>query len=384
MQRAWRRTAIAATLVVAGAGLWYFGGRAQHGTTARPPAAIPVTAAMAAAQDVPVYVEGLGTIQAFNMVSVKTRVDGQITGVMFKEGQEVKAGDPLFQIDQRPLQAALEQAQANKQKDQAQLQSAQLDLDRYSKLLPSGYQTRQQYDQQKGTVGQLQASVKADQAQIDDAQLNLDYSTIRAPIAGRTGQRVVDIGNYVQTSQNSSLVTITQIKPIFASFTVPAARLDDIRQSQAKAALKVIAYGMDDKTELAEGELTLIDNQVDQATGTIHLKAQFENADERLWPGEFVSMRLVLSMRQNAVTVPAETIMQGPDGAYLYVLGKDDTAHRRSVDVAATQDNFSVISKGLAAGDRVVVNGQYRLTEGAKVKVVEPQQQTALGARATQ
>lgn len=274
---------------------------------------IPVTAGTAETRNVPVYVEGLGTVQAFNMVSVKTRVDGQITKVFFKEGQDVKVGDPLFQIDPRPFEAALQQAQANKEKDEAQLQSAQLDLERYAKLLPQGFQTRQSYDQQKGTVAQLQAAIKADQAQIENAQLNLDYALIRSPIEGRTGQRIVDLGNFVQTAQNVNLVTITQIKPIFVSFTVPADRLDDIRKSQAQAALKVIAYAMDDKTELAEGELTLIDNQVDVATGTIHLKAQFDNAEEPLWPGEFVNAHIVLATRQNAVTVPAEAIMQGPE-----------------------------------------------------------------------
>jgi multidrug efflux system membrane fusion protein len=378
MRRAWRRSAIAAALVVIGAGLWYFGARTRH-DTARPSPAIPVTATTADAQDVPVYVEGLGSIQAFNTVAVKTRIDGQITDVMFKEGQEVKAGDPLFQIDQRPLKTALEQAQANKEKDQAQLQSAQLDLDRYSKLLPSGFQTQQQYDQQKGTVGQLQASVKADQAQIENAQLNLDYSTIRAPIDGRTGQRMVDVGNNVQTTQSTTLVTVTQLKPIFVSFTAPAARLDEIRSGQAQSPLKVIAYAMDNKTELAQGELTLVDNQVDQATGTIHLKAQFANEDERLWPGEFVAVRIVVSMRQNVVTVPAETVMQGPNGSYVYVLDQDGTAHRHDVEVAATQDGRAVLTKGIEAGDRVVLNGQYRLTEGAKAKVVDPQQQADLG-----
>ena len=185
---------------------------------------------------------------------------------------------------------------------------------------------------------------------------------------------MVDAGNFIQTSQNASLVTITQVKPIFVSFTVPADRLDEIRKSQAQHPLKVIAYAMDDKTALAEGDLTLIDNQVDVATGTIHLKAQFENADEPLWPGEFVNTRIVLSTRQNAVTVPTETVMQGPNGSYVYVLVKDDTAHRRNVDVAATQEGYSVISKGLAAGDQVVIEGQYRLTDGAKVKIEAPQQ----------
>jgi membrane fusion protein, multidrug efflux system len=380
--RARRRLIGAVGIVLIGAAAWQFGLRTRHAPPAPPPA-VPVTAETAAASDVPVYVEGLGAIQAFNTVAVKTRIDGQITDVMFKEGQEVKAGDPLFQIDQRPLKAALQQAQANKEKDEAQLKSAQLDLDRYTKLLPSGFQTRQQYDQQKGLVGQLTAAVKADQAQIDTAQLNIDYSTIKTPITGRTGQRMVDIGNYVQTSQNANLVTVTQMKPIYVSFTAAAARLDDIRNSQAHGPLKVIAYGMDGMTELAQGTLTLIDNQVDQATGTIRLKAEFANDDERLWPGEFVEVRIVLSMRQNVVTVPAETVMQGPNGPYLYVIDPQDTAHRHNVQVAATQDERAVITEGVAAGDRVVVNGQYRLTEGAKVKVVQPQQ-AELGGQAAQ
>jgi multidrug efflux system membrane fusion protein len=232
------------------------------GAAARAPQDVPVIAGTAESRDVPVYVEGLGTAQAFNTVAVKTRVDGQITAVLFNEGQEVKAGDPLFQIDARPFEAALQQAQATKEKDEAQLQSAQLDLERYAKLLPSGFQTRQSYDQQKGMVEQLQAAIKADQAQIDNARLNLDYSLIRSPIEGRTGQRMVDVGNFVQPAQASTLVTITQTKPIFVSFTVPADRLDEIRKGQAQAPLKVIAYAMEDKTALAEGKLTLIDNQV--------------------------------------------------------------------------------------------------------------------------
>jgi multidrug efflux system membrane fusion protein len=376
----WIRIIVAFAICLAAVGglaVWHFGmrpfpARAEQATAKAQ--AIPVTAGTAELRNVPVYVEGLGTVQAFNMVAVKTRVDGQITRVLFEEGREVKVGDPLFQIDPRPFQAALQQAQATKEKDEAQLKSAQLDLERYASLLPSGSQTRQSYDQQRGTVGQLQAAVKADQAQIDNAQLNLDYSLIRSPIAGRTGQRMVDMGNVVQTSQNASLVTITQLKPIFVSFTVPADRLHDLRKSHAQAPLNVIAYAMDGKTELAEGKLTLIDNQVDIATGTIHLKAQFQNADEALWPGEFVNARVVLSIRRDAVTVPAETVMQGPNGTYVYVLANSDAAQRRSVDVAATQEGVAVVSKGLAAGDRVVVEGQYRLTDGAKVRIGEAQQ----------
>jgi multidrug efflux system membrane fusion protein len=319
-------------------------------------------------------VEGLGTVQAFNTVTVKTRVDGQITQVFFKEGEEVKAGDRLFQIDPRPFEATLAQAQAAREKDAAQLQSAELDLDRFTKLLAPGFQTRQGYDQQKATVAQLQATLKADQAQIDNAQLNLDYALVRSPIEGRTGQRLVDGGNFVQAAQNASLVTITQLKPIFVSFAVPADQLDAIRRNQAREPLKVIAYSMDDKTALAQGELTLIDNQVDVATGTIHLKAQFANADEPLWPGEFVNTRIVLSTRHNAVTVSADAVMQGPDGSYVYVLEDDDVAKRRNVSVVANQEGLCVISQGVQAGERVVVEGQYRLTDGAKAQVGAPRQ----------
>jgi len=348
-----------------------FGGEAAKVQT---PPLIPVTAGTADIRNVPVYVEGLGSVQAFNTVTIKARVDGQIIKVFFREGQEVKAGDPLFQIDVRPFENALQQAQATREKDEAQLHSAQLDLERTAKLLKQSFQTQQAYDQQKATVGQLQASIKADDAQIATARLNIDYALVKAPIDGRTGARQVDVGNLVQTAQNAGLVSITELKPIFVSFTVPAERLDDIRRNQAKGPLKVIAYAMDAKTKLAQGELTLIDNQVDAATGTIHLKAQFDNADESLWPGEFVDARIVLATRQDAVTVPEQAVMRGPNGSYVYVLKDDDTAERRAVEIAATQEGIAVVSKGLAAGARVVTEGQYRLTEGAKVKIGAAQQ----------
>jgi membrane fusion protein, multidrug efflux system len=370
-------------LAAAGAAAWKFTGHnfigARQGPPPPPPA-IPVTAGAAAVQNIPVYVRGLGTVQAFQMVTVRTRVDGQITKVSFTEGQEVKAGDPLFQIDPRPFQAALTQAQAMKQRDEAQLQGAQLDLERYAKLLPSGFQTRQQYDQQVATVGQLKGSLAADEAQIDAAQLNLQYADIRSPIDGRTGARLVDLGNFVQAGQSTALVSITQLKPIFVSFTVPQDHLVDIRANQARGALDVEAYASDDKTLLSRGKLSLIDNQVDTTTGTIHLKATFDNVDERLWPGEFVSARLVLAVREQAVVVPAQTVMQGPQGAYIYVIRPDQTVERRVVQVASIQDNLAVLEKGLANGERVVVDGQYRLTEGARVN---PQQdnQNAMAVR---
>jgi len=368
-------------VTAAGAALWKLSGHdfvaAHKGPLAAPPT-VPVIAGAAETQNVPVYVRGLGTVQAFQTVTVRSRVDGNITKVLFTEGQEVKAGDPLFQIDQRPFQAALEQAQATKTKDEAQLKGAQLDLERYQKLLPTGFQTRQQYDQQVATVGQLKGAIAADQAQIDAAQLNLQYTDIRSPIDGRTGARLVDLGNFVQAGQATALVSITQIKPIYVSFTVPQENLVEIRTNQARAPLDVEAYAGDDKTLLSRGKLTLIDNQVDTTTGTIRLKATFDNADERLWPGEFVSARLILATRDQAIVVPAQTVMQGPQGAYLYVIKPGDTVERRAVQVAATEDNHAVIEKGLARGERVVVEGQYRLTEGAKVSVRQPDKANAM------
>ncbi len=384
----WKRAFVVSVpliLIVGGLFVWRagvpgFGAKAAVNDKGPPP--VPVTAVAASIRNMPVYVEGLGSVQAFNTVAVKTRVDGYIVHVFFREGQEVKAGDLLFQIDPRPFENVIQQAEATKEKDEAQLQSAQLDLDRAAKLLTPGFQTRQGYDQQKATVGQLQAAIKADEAQISTARLNLDYSLVKSPIEGRTGQRLVDIGNLVQAAQNSNLVMITQLRPIFVSFTVPAERLDAIRKNQGQQHLKVIAYAMDDKTQLAQGELTLIDNQVDPATGTIHLKAQFDNAGEPLWPGQFVNARIVLSTRQNAVTVPEEAVMEGPNGAYVYVIGDNDTVQRRPVEVAATQEGVSVLGRGLQSGERIVMEGQYRLTDGARVKIGAPTQVQAGGQAA--
>jgi membrane fusion protein, multidrug efflux system len=332
-----------------------------------PTPGVPVTAGTVAAQDVPVFLNGIGTVQAYNMVAIKSRVDGQIVKVDFKEGQDVKEGEPLLQIDPRPFQAALEQAQANKQKDEAQLVGAQLDLDRYEKLIGSGWQTRQSYDQQKATVGQLQASIKGDEAQINTAKLNLSYSDIRSPIDGRLGAKLVDKGNLVHANDNAPLVTITEVKPIFVSFTLPQETLDDVRENHKGSPLVVYAYSGDGKKQLAEGKLTLIDNSIDQSTGTVHLKARFDNDDERLWPGQFVSLRVVLSTRRNIATVPSQTVQDGPDGHYAYIIKPDNTVERRAVEVASIQDGIAVVTKGLAAGERVVVDGQYRLTNGARV-----------------
>jgi multidrug efflux system membrane fusion protein len=373
-----RKVWVAAITVAAAAGVagaWGVRDFARHATAAETPApaaaasGIPVTAGKVVAQDVPVFLNGIGTVQAYNMVTIKSRVDGQIVAVNFTEGQEVKAGDRLFEIDPRPYQAILEQAQANQAKDEAQLASAQLDLQRYSALVGPGYQTRQSYDQQKALVAQLGAAIKADQATIDAAQLNVTYCDIRAPIDGRLSQRLVDIGNMVHASDTTGLVTIAQLKPIFVSFTIAQTSLDDIRRHQAKGALVVKAYPSAGGDALAEGALTLIDNAIDQATGTIHLKASFANQDERLWPGEFVSLRLILDTRKNVPTVPSQTVQVGPTGNYVYLISDDDKAERRPVEVASVQDGIAVVTKGLSPGERVVVDGQYRLVEGARVKI---------------
>jgi membrane fusion protein, multidrug efflux system len=377
-----RRAVAAAAVVVALAAVifWHsLGGNGPQATAQAPAPGIPVTPGIVRAEDVPVFLNGIGTVQAYNMVTVKTRVDGQIVKVGFREGQEVKEGDPLFQIDPRPYQAALDQAQAAKQKDQAQLIGAKLDLDRYAKLLGTGYQTRQSYDEQTALVGQVEGAIKGDQAAIETAKLNLDYADIRSPIDGRTGARLVDKGNLVHASDNTALVTITEIKPIFVSFTLPQDTLDEIRQQQQKKPLVVRAYTSDGNTLLSVGKLTLIDNSIAQATGTIHLKARFDNEDERLWPGEFVNVGVILRVRHNVPTVPAQTVEEGPEGHYAYVINSDDTVERRNVEVAAVQDGIAVVSKGLKPGERVVVDGQFRLTDGAHVRLLAPRAPGAAG-----
>jgi membrane fusion protein, multidrug efflux system len=343
--------------------------QANAAARAAVPQEIPVTAGKAEAKDVPIYVTALGTVQAYYTVTVRTRVDGQIMQVFYQEGQEVKVGDRLLQIDPRPFQAALEQAQATEERDEAQLQGAEIDLKRYAGLVGPGYQTKQAYDDQKALVAQLQGTVKADHAQIDTAQLNLTYADVRAPIDGRVGARLVDPGNFVQAAQGTALVTITKIRPIFVDFPVPQDKIQTIREQMKQGSLAVLAYANDDKTLLSKGVLTLVNNQVDTTSGTIQLKGTFENADERLWPGEFVNARLVLGLRKNAVTVPARTVMQGPNGYFAYVIKSDGTVERRDVKVAAIQDGLAVIGQGIAANQQVVVDGQYRLTDGARVRI---------------
>jgi multidrug efflux system membrane fusion protein len=365
-----RLAAVATVAIGVGAGGWLLRGHdAAHSATPPPGVAIPVTSGVARAMDVPIDAQGVGTVQAINTVNMKSRVDGEIMQAFFTPGQEVEQNDRLFLIDPRPYQAALDQAKANEAKDSAQLIGAQRDLDRYGKLVGSGFQTRQSFEDQQATVAQLQGTVQADHAVMETAQLNLGFTLVRAPFAGRIGARLIDPGNYVQASSDTPLVSITQIKPIYASFTLPATNLDAIRQNEATHKLEVDAIGADGKTVLGKGTLSFIDNHIDTTTGTIALKGTFENADERLWPGEFINARLILSVRHNAVTVPEQTVMAGPAGSYVYVIRSDDTVQRRDVQLAGRQDGMAVIAKGLAAGEKVVVEGQYRLANDVKVRI---------------
>ena len=332
---------------------------------------VPATAGEVVAADVPVILRGLGTVQAYNTVAVKSRVDGQIVRLDFKEGQEVKEGAVLFQIDPRPYQAALDQAVANLEKDKANLANARLNFTRDESLIGNRLAiSQQQYDTDKATVAADQATLDSDNAQVEAARLNLSYCTIASPIDGRLGARLVDNGNLVRATGNATLVNITQIKPIFVSFTLPQNTLDEVRRQQQRQPLVVGAVADDNKTMLAEGRLTLIDNMVDSTTGTIHLKAQFDNQDERLWPGEFVNVRVVLSVRRQVPTVPEQTVLEGANGHFVYVIKPDNTVERRAVEIAAVQDGKAVIAKGLEPGERVVTEGQYRLDNGARIRIL--------------
>jgi multidrug efflux system membrane fusion protein len=368
-----RLAAIGVLAGVTGAGYLFLqhSGRDKAAAAATSGAAIPVTTAAAEKKDVPLYVRGIGTVQAYNQAVIKTRVDGAIVKVSFQEGQDVKAGDPLFQVDPRPFQATLDQASANRARNQAQLIGAQLDLTRYIATSKLGYEPIQLRDEQRARVDALKASIVADDAAIQTARLNLDYSDIRAPFDGRTGTRLVDIGNLVQASQATSLVSITQIKPIFVALTVPQDLNDQVRINQAAGALVVVAYSSSD-AELARGVLSVIDNQIDTATGTLRLKATFENADERLWPGQFVNVRVLLATRRDVVTVPQRALMQSSAGYFCYVVKADGTAERRAIEIGDVQDGIAVIGRGVDAGESVVIAGQFRLTDGARVQVEPP------------
>ncbi|GGF01846.1 multidrug transporter [Aliidongia dinghuensis] len=370
---------VVAVALVAAGGAW-FAGRAPASAEgpAEGPPPVPVVSGKVKTEDVPILKTGIGTVSAFNTVTVKVRVDGQLEKVAFTEGQEVKAGDLLAQIDPRPYRAVLDQATAAKAKDEALLANAKRDLTRDEGLISKQFVSQQVLDTQRALVDQQTAQVAADQAAIDAAKVNLAYTTITSPLDGLTGIRLVDQGNIVHATDTSGLVVITQTHPISVIFTLPENLLDQINEARAGGTpLKVIAYSADDSTKLGEGTLALIDNQIDQTTGTLKLKATFPNPDNRLWPGEFVSARLLTATRKGGLTVPAQTIQRGPIGTFVWVIRPDNSVEMRTVTVGQIQGGTALVDKGLTAGETVVVDGQYKVKVGGKVIATPQGSQTA-------
>jgi membrane fusion protein, multidrug efflux system len=332
----------------------------------------PIVAGVVAQHDVPIYLTGVGTVIAFNTDIVRAQIQGQIISINFTEGQHVHIGDLLAQIDPRPYQAQIEQFTANRDRDEAQLENAQANLNRYTPLEQKGFATTQLLDTQKAQVAQLRSAVKSDQALIDAANVQLSYTRLTSPIDGITGIRQIDVGNVIHPTDANGLVVVTQIEPISVIFTLPETDLPEIQQQQQQttAPLTVLAYSQDGKIKLDEGKLTLVDNEILQTTGSIRLKAEFSNQAHRLWPGELISMRLLLETRHDGLTVPASVVQQGPQGAYAYVIKPDSSVEIRPLKVAQVSDGQALIDSGLEANEQVVVDGQYKLQPGTRVTIL--------------
>src|ERR1700716_4097812 len=362
-------------LAAAMAGLGYFGWQKFHGddrqaqadAQKRAPArvAVPVKIAPVEKADFPVYLTGLGTVQGFNTVLVRTRIDGQIDKIAFQEGQQVNQGDLLAQIDPRPYQATLDQAKAKKAQDEANLANANLDLQRYTRL--GEFATRQQTDTQRSTVAQLTAQLAADDAAIFNAQTQVDYTSVKAPISGVAGLRQVDVGNIVNASTQTGIVTIAQIEPIAVVFTAPEEQLSYINEAQSIQPLTVMAITTDGKKPLAEGKLSVVNNQVDTTSGTIRLKAVFDNKNHALWPGQSVSTRLLVKTLKDATVVPDDAVQHGTNGLYAYTVTTDNKADLRKIKRSQSIDGRSVVDSGLSPGEQVITAGQYKVQPGTLV-----------------
>lgn len=362
--------ASAALALCAGAFLSSCSSADSKQTKAQAAAPRPVSVAVAKVQqqDVPVYLTGLGSVTAYNTANIKSRVDGQIMQVNFKEGQMVKQGEALILIDPRPYEVQLEQMQAQLFKDQATLRDAKLNLDRYSTLIPSGSISQQQVDTQKSTVDQLDGQVRTDQAQIDNAKLQITYCHITAPFSGRVGLRQVDPGNIVHAADTTPMLILTQLQPIAVIFTLAEDQLQTVAQHMKNSTLQVDAFSRDDQTKLASGKLQTIDNTIDQTTGTAKLKAVFDNQDNQLWPNQFVNANLLLETRKNSTVIPTAAVLRGPQGTFVYAVKPDKTVEARVIAISLTQGNTTVISSGLNPGDSVVTDGQDKLQSGSAIE----------------
>jgi membrane fusion protein, multidrug efflux system len=370
------RSAVAWVVViamVAGGGVYawrrYQANSAAAEAKAHPKVApVPVSVAKARRMDFPVYLTGLGTVEPFDTVTVSSRVDGEILKVHFKQGQMVNEGDTLIEIDPRPYQAALDQAIAKRNADQANEKNAALNLDRYKTLGEKDFASRQQIDTQQATDDQLQAQIKGDEAAVSNAQTELSYTTIKAPLSGRTGFRLVDPGNIVHASATTGIVTIVKLQPISVVFTAPEEDVPRINKALATGEVPVDALSSDGKTTLSKGHLALVNNQVDQASGDIRMKATFENKDNELWPGLSVSTRLLVDTIKNGLVVPVDAVQRGPDGLFVYTIGQDNKAKMQKVGVTEDDEGLSLITSGLQDGETVIVEGQSRISDGVAVQ----------------
>jgi multidrug efflux system membrane fusion protein len=363
-----------AILAAAAGCYWYWGQGPSPAHAARPPAraAVPVSVALVARQDMPIYFTGLGTVQASYTVGIHSQVDGKLQEVLFTEGQQVKKGDVLAKIDPRLFQAALDQAKAKKAQDVALLAAAAKDLARFKDLALKAVESQQNVDRQQGTVDQLKAAISADEALIETAQTNLDYTSITAPSDGRIGVRLVDPGNIVHASDQGSLATLVLTRPSAVLFTLPARALDDVRDAMARGPVEVTAYDQDNRRALATGKLLLVDNLIDQTTATIKLKAMFPNDDDKLWPGEFVNARVLLDTRNDAVVVPSGAVQRGPDGLFIWTVTANNTAEPRPIEVGTRTEKLTIVTSGLNGGERIVTDGQYKLQRDVPVTYAAP------------
>ena len=371
-----RHIAILAAALIAVLALGGFLAVAQRASLARkaPPAVavppVPVVADTVSRHDVPIYLEGVGTVIAYNTVVVRSQIQGQIVKIAFTEGQSVRAGDLLAEIDPRPYQAQVDQLTATRDRDQAQLTNATANLGRYTRLGQQGWATPQLVETQQAQVKQLQNAIKADEALIEAAKVQLGYTALTSPINGVTGVRQVDIGNIIHPTDPNGLVVVTQIEPISVIFTLPETDLPRIQQQMANGPLAVLAYSQDDTIKLDEGKLVLVDNEILQTTGTIRLKAEFPNLAHRLWPGELINVWLLLQTRHDGLTIPASAVQQGRNGAFAYVIAPDGTVQPRPILVSQIRGGQALVDAGLSANEQVVVDGQYKLQPGAHVTVL--------------